>query len=151
MRKYKVLGLLLQRLHLRPSLRHSKFTSDTKQKLQKSNPRKTRFRTEHAPKNLDNLGELLIQNFRILNSFYAENLSQYRNSSVASIAIAVLGFIVIITGILIALIGDQVTLGAVSSAAGIVGEGAAVLFFQQNRPSNNKWNHHCRSWYLLNI
>lgn len=68
-----------------------------------------------------------------MNSFYSESLSQYRTSSIASISIAVLGFVVIIAGVLIALISNHVTLGAVSSAAGIVGEGAAVLFFKQNQ------------------
>ena len=104
-----------------------------KQKLAEKEPEEDAFRTEQAPQNLDNLAELLVQNFRILNSFYSESLSQYRTSSIASISIAVLGFVVIISGVLIALIGHQVTLGAVSSAAGIVGEGAAALFFRQNR------------------
>ena len=44
-----------------------------------------------------------------------------------------LGFIVIVAGILIAFIGNQALLGTVSSAAGIVSEAAAVLFFRQNR------------------
>jgi hypothetical protein len=85
------------------------------------------------PQTLDNLSELLVQNFRTLNSFYSENLSQYRTSSVASISIAVLGFVVIISGVLLALIGSQVAIGTVSAAAGIVGEGAAILFFRQNQ------------------
>lgn len=102
-------------------------------KIGEKGPAAEAFRVEHAPQNLDNLAELLVQNFRILNSFYSESLSQYRTSAIASISIAVLGFVVIIGGILIALIGNQVTLGAVSSAAGIVGEGAALLFFKQNK------------------
>jgi len=101
--------------------------------ISEKEPEQDAFRATQAPENLDNLSEILVQNFRILNSFYSESLSQYRTSAIASIAIAVLGFVVIIAGVLIALIGNQVTLGAVSSAAGIVGEGAAVLFFKQNR------------------
>jgi hypothetical protein len=106
---------------------------DYKAKTREQEPAAEAFRVEHVPKDLDNLSELLVQNFRILNSFYSESLSQYRTSAIASISIAVLGFVVIIAGVLIALIGNQVTLGAVCSAAGIVGEGAAILFFKQNK------------------
>jgi len=106
---------------------------DNRAKLGERGPAAEAFRVEHVPQSLDNLAELLVQNFRILNSFYSESLSQYRTSAIASISIAVLGFVVIIAGVLIALIGNQVTLGAVSSAAGIVGEGAAILFFKQNK------------------
>lgn len=91
------------------------------------------LRAKETPSNIDNLSNLLIQNFRVLNRFYSENLSQYRTSSIASIAISVLGFVVIIAGILIVLITGQATLGTVSSAAGIVAEAAAVLFYRQNR------------------
>jgi hypothetical protein len=91
------------------------------------------LRAKAAPETLDNLSELLVQNFRTLNSFYSENLTQYRTSSFASIAIAVLGFVVIISGVLIAIVGQSVTVGTVSSVAGIVGEAAAMLFFRQNR------------------
>src|SRR5262249_42420585 len=91
-----------------------------KTEVAKKEPEQDAFRVEHAPKSLDNLSELLVQNFRILNSFYSENLSQYRTSSIASISIAVLGFVVILAGVLIALIGNQVALGSISSAAGIV-------------------------------
>jgi uncharacterized membrane protein len=104
-----------------------------KTEIERKEPEQDAFRIEHAPKSLDNLADLLVQNFRILNSFYSESLSQYRMSSIASISIAVLGFVVIVAGILIAFIGGQVTLGSVSSAAGIVGVGAAVLFFKQNQ------------------
>ncbi len=106
---------------------------DYRAKIGEEGPAAEAFRVEHAPQSLDNLAELLVQNFRILNSFYSESLSQYRTGAMASISIAVLGFVVIIAGVLIALIGNQVTLGAVSSAAGIVGEGAAILFFRQNK------------------
>ena len=86
-----------------------------------------------VPDSLDNLSHLLVQNFKILNQFYAENLLQYRTSEIASISIAVLGFVIIISGVLIAIIGNQVTFGSISSAAGIVSEAAAMLFFKQNR------------------
>ena len=104
-----------------------------KAEIEKKQPEQEAFRVEHAPKTLDNLSELLVQNFRILNSYYSESLTQYRTSSIASIPIAVLGFVVIIAGVLIAFIAKQVTLGSVSSAAGTIGEGAAVLFFKQNK------------------
>lgn len=91
------------------------------------------FGTVEGPSSLDNLSELLIKNFQILNSFYSENLAQYRASSIASISIAVLGFIVITSGILIAVLTREVTLGSFSSAAGIIIETAAMLFFKQNK------------------
>ena len=68
-----------------------------------------------------------------MNTYYTENLSQARTSSLASIAIAVIGFVVIVAGILIAFIGNQALLGTVSSAAGVVSQAAAALFFRQNR------------------
>ena len=95
--------------------------------------RQAKLETSIPPESLDNLSQLLVQNFKILNQFYSENLSQYRTSSIASISIAILGFIVIISGILIALIGKQITLGSISSAAGIVSEAAAMLFYKQNK------------------
>ncbi len=91
------------------------------------------YRSKLAPDSIDNLSHLLVENFATLNSFYSENLSQYRASSIASIAVAVLGFIVIISGVLLALVGEQVAIGTVSSAAGIVGEAVALLFFKQTR------------------
>jgi hypothetical protein len=69
------------------------------------------FRIELQPDSLDNLSNLLIQNFNTLNSYYSEQLSQYSRSALASIIIAVIGFIVIIAGILAAVIGNQVALG----------------------------------------
>jgi len=106
---------------------------DYRKQIRQVQPQQEAFRVQQVPENLDNLAELLIQNFKILNSFYSENLTQYRYSSVASITVAILGFIVIIAGVLIAFVSNQVTLGAVSSAAGIIGEAAAVLFFRQTR------------------
>lgn len=82
---------------------------------------------------VDNLSDLLVQNFRVLNAYYSENLSQSRTSTLASISIAVIGFLVIIAGIMIAFIGNEAILGSVSSAAGIVSEAAALLFFKQNK------------------
>jgi Cyanobacterial TRADD-N associated 2-Transmembrane domain len=110
-----------------------------KQETLKTAPeRQAKLETSIPPESLDNLSQLLVQNFRILNQFYSENLSQYRTSSIASISIAVLGFIVIISGVLIAVIGNQVTLGSISSAAGIVSEAAAMLFFKQNQSFQNQ-------------
>jgi hypothetical protein len=80
---------------------------DYRARIGEKGPAAEAFRVEHAPQSLDNLAELLVQNFRILNSFYSESLSQYRTSAIASISIAVLGFVVIIAGVLIALIGNQ--------------------------------------------
>ncbi|MCW5199506.1 hypothetical protein VU05_02080 [Desulfobulbus sp. F1] len=42
-------------------------------------------------------------------------------------------FFVIVSGVLIAFIGEQVVLGTVSSGAGVISEVAALLFFNQNK------------------
>ncbi|XOF32977.1 MAG: TRADD-N-associated membrane domain-containing protein [Candidatus Electrothrix sp. YB6] len=86
-----------------------------------------------VPEDVDNLSRLLVQNFQVLNRYYSENLSQARTSTMASLSIAILGFLVILAGVLITFIGDQVVLGTVSSGAGIVSEAAALLFFKQNK------------------
>ncbi len=91
------------------------------------------FRTAQGPSSLEDLSELLIKNFQILNSFYSENLAQYRASSLASISIAVLGVIVILSGVLVAGLTKAVTLGTISSAAGSIIEAAAMLFLKQNK------------------
>jgi hypothetical protein len=86
-----------------------------------------------SEKSVDKLSKLLVDNFDILERFYAENLLQYRRNSTASLAIAVLGFVVIVSGVLISLLSNQSTLGNISAAAGIVSEAAAMLFFKQNK------------------
>jgi hypothetical protein len=95
--------------------------------------KESNFRIELQPDSIDNLSNLLIQNFNTLNLYYSEQLSQYSRSALASIIIAVIGFIVIIAGILAAVIGNQVALGTVSSSAGIISEAAAFLFFRQTQ------------------
>ncbi len=100
-----------------------------KEKLAEKEPSQDAFRAQQAPQSLDNLAELLVQNFRILNSFYSESLSQYRTSSIASISIAVLGFVVIIAGVLIALIGNQVTFGCRQLCGGYCRRGSGGFVF----------------------
>ena len=91
------------------------------------------IRSSVVPESVDNLSRLLVQNFQVLNTYYSENLSQSRTSTLASITIAIVGFLVILAGILIAFFANQTILGTVSAAAGIVSEAAALLFFRQNR------------------
>src|SRR5436309_14156844 len=67
-----------------------------KKEIKKAEVEQDKYRTKLAPKSLDNLSELLVQNFKVLNSFYSESLSQYRASALASISISVLSFIVIL-------------------------------------------------------
>jgi hypothetical protein len=124
-----------------------------KKKIVDRLPQQMDFRIQEVPKDIDNLSNLLIQNYRILNSFYAENLSQYRTTSITGIAISLLGFVVIIAGMLIALITDKTGLGAVSSAAGIVAQAAAMLFYRQNKAFQsqmlNSLNKLVSSQYLM--
>jgi hypothetical protein len=86
-----------------------------------------------ASEAVDNLSSLLVQNFKVLNTYYSENLRQARTSTLASISISVVGFVVIIGGIAIAFIAKETLIGTVSSAAGVVSQAAAALFFRQNR------------------
>jgi hypothetical protein len=86
-----------------------------------------------TPEAVDNLSSLLVQNFKVLNTYYSENLRQARTSTLASISISVVGFIVIIGGICIAFLTNQTLIGTVTSAAGVVSQAAAGLFFRQNR------------------
>ncbi len=86
-----------------------------------------------APEAVDNLSSLLIQNFKVLNTYYSENLRQARTSTLASISISVVGFVVIIGGIGIAFTVKEPLIGTVASAAGVVSQAAAALFFRQNR------------------
>jgi hypothetical protein len=102
-----------------------------KKEIREIQAKESRFHINLQPDSISNLSNLLIQNFITLNSYYSEHLSQYSRSALASIIIAVIGFMVIIAGILAAVIGNQVTLGTVSSSAGIIAEAAAFLFFRQ--------------------
>jgi hypothetical protein len=86
-----------------------------------------------APEAVDNLSSLLVQNFKVLNTYYSENLRQARTSTLASISISIVGFVVIIGGITIAFVAKETLIGTVRSAAGVVSETAAALFFRQNR------------------
>jgi hypothetical protein len=106
---------------------------DYRRQVAKKGSEEYAFRASQTPESIDNLAELLVQNFRTLNSFYSENLAQYRTSSLASIAIAILGFVVIIAGLFLAFFGQQVAVGTVSAAAGVISEAGALLFFRQNQ------------------
>ena len=73
-----------------------------------------RVRDQVAPGSVDNLSALLVQNFNVMNSYYSENLAQSRTSARASVSIAVLGFVAILAGIIIALSLKQEMIGSVS-------------------------------------
>jgi len=75
--------------------------------------------------------DLMVQNFRVLNSFYSESLTQYRRSAQATLFVSFLGFITIVLGAAMGLFWNQHLLGALSGIAGVLGEAAAVLFFKQ--------------------
>ena len=72
------------------------FKKSTERELEHAERREAEYA---AP--VDNLSSLLVQNFRVLNSYYSENLAQARTSTRASISIAVLGFVAIVAGVLI--------------------------------------------------
>jgi len=76
------------------------FRRSTEEEVQRS---QRRVREEVPPDSIDNLSALLVQNFRVLNLYYSENLSQSRTNTRASFFIAVLGFIAIVAGVVIRL------------------------------------------------
>ncbi|HEY6542395.1 MAG TPA: hypothetical protein VIZ18_15735 [Ktedonobacteraceae bacterium] len=55
-----------------------------------------------------------------------------------SIWAAVFGFVLIIAAVIVALITANVGLGFLSSLAGLLTEGASVLFFQQSKEANKR-------------
>lgn len=71
-------------------------------------------------------------NFRLLERYYDQTLTEARLNSRATIVIASLGFVAILVGIGFAVSGS-VSVGVVSTAAGLVAEGATVLFFKNNQ------------------
>ena len=90
-----------------------------------------KLQEDFKPDVVDDLSNLLIQNFLVLNTYYSENLRQARTSTIASISIAIIGFIVIIVGLVITFAAKEALLGTISSSAGIVSQAAAALFFKQ--------------------
>jgi len=70
-------------------------------------------------------------NFRLLEKYYEQHLVEYRLMARASLVIAILGFLVIVIGVFFTF-ANQVSVGVISSIAGLVAEAAAVMFFRQN-------------------
>lgn len=70
-------------------------------------------------------------NFKLLEKYYEQHLVEYKLMARASMVIAILGFLVIIIGVFFTF-ANQVSVGVITSIAGLVSEAAAVLFFKQN-------------------
>jgi hypothetical protein len=81
---------------------------------------------------LDDPKNVVNSNFQLLERYYDQTLAEYRLNSRATVAIALLGFLAILVGIGIAYSGT-ITVGVVSSAAGVLAEAATVMFFKQNQ------------------
>jgi hypothetical protein len=71
-------------------------------------------------------------NFDILEKYYEQTLAENRMLSRSAIGVAVLGFFVILIGGSLAFIG-YTPVGVVSSFAGVLSEGASLMFFSQLR------------------
>src|ERR1039457_6251979 len=92
-------------------------------------------RAEPVPipdRKLDDPKNVVNSNFQLLERYYDQTLAEYRLNSRATVAIALLGFLAILIGIGIAYSGT-ITVGVVSSAAGVLAEAATVMFFKQNQ------------------
>ena len=70
-------------------------------------------------------------NFKLLEKYYEQHLVEYKLMARASMVIAILGFLVIIIGVFFTF-ANQVSVGVITSVAGLVSEAAAVMFFKQN-------------------
>jgi len=70
-------------------------------------------------------------NFKLLEKYYEQHLVEYKLMARASMVIAILGFLVIIIGVFFTF-ANQISVGIITSVAGLVSEAAAVLFFKQN-------------------
>ena len=106
----------------------AEFRNSSKQEEKRS---EARLKDDVTAESVDDLSGLLVQNFRVLNTYYSENLSQSRTSARASISIAVLGFVAIVAGAMIGLVFKQSLLGSLSALSGVICQAASVLFFRQ--------------------
>jgi len=70
-------------------------------------------------------------NFKLLEKYYEQHLVEYKLMARASLVVAILGFMVIVIGIFFTF-ANQVSIGVITSIAGLVSEAAALLFFKQN-------------------
>lgn len=71
-------------------------------------------------------------NFRMLDRYYDQHLTEYKLMSRATLVISILGFLVILIGVFFVLSG-YASVGILTSIGGAVAEGASILFFTQNR------------------
>jgi hypothetical protein len=88
--------------------------------------------TESAPRSFDDPKKVVDFNFRLLEKYYDQTLAEYLLNSRATIVIACIGFVVILIGVAFVFSGI-VGVGVLSSIAGLIAEGATVLFFKQNQ------------------
>jgi hypothetical protein len=70
-------------------------------------------------------------NFKLLEKYYEQHLVEYKLMARSSLIVAILGFMVIVIGIFFTF-ANQVSIGVITSIAGLVSEAAALLFFKQN-------------------
>lgn len=88
---------------------------------------------ESSQINVENLnaGSIVDGNFKLLEKYYEQHLVEYKLMARASLVIAILGFLVIVIGVFFTF-SQHVSVGVITSIAGLVSEAAAVLFFKQN-------------------
>jgi hypothetical protein len=93
--------------------------------------RREEQRPPEAPP-LESPKDVVSWNFRLLEKYYDQTLGEFRLNSRATIVVASLGFAVILIGVGFAFAGS-VTVGTVSSVAGLIAEAGALMFFKQNQ------------------
>ena len=101
--------------------------------LRVKNPRPKETVAEHRPGvPAPEPTAVVDSNFRLLERYYEQHIVEYKVISRATLVIAILGFIVIMIGVFFTL-ADKVSVGIITSLAGVVAEAASALFFRQNK------------------
>jgi uncharacterized oligopeptide transporter (OPT) family protein len=71
-------------------------------------------------------------NFKLLDNYYEQSLTEYKIMARASLIIAVLGFIIVIICVFFAISGNS-SVSLITGIAGVITEAASFLFFKQNK------------------
>ena len=82
--------------------------------------------------NIHDSSQVVDLNFRLLESYYEQSLTEYKLMSRSSLIVAVFGFLVIVFGVVLTF-SEYTGIGIISVTSGLVTEATSVLFFRQNR------------------
>jgi hypothetical protein len=109
--------------------RHQTLAKEDLQKARSQNAAKSRV---SGTRESTDPTSVVLDNFDILGKYYEQTLDENRLLSRSAIGVALFGFLIIIIGVGLAFSGF-VSVGLVSSVAGLLAEAGTVLFFNQLR------------------